>query len=364
MLDCPGHMNYITNMIRGATQADVACLVISARPGEFEAGFEKSGGTKEHLLIAKILGAQRFVFVINKMDLVGWAQQTFLDIKAKVESYIKELPFEFDMNDFFWVPVSGLMNLNIRERVGEQLCPWYKGHSLIDQIDAMDPLFRKMVPVLRMPIFDTLQTSQQGLNVFVKVETGIVKQYMECMLVPSYQIVKISQIRDHNDKSVFYAKPGDNVKLTIKDAEESWFKNGFVLAGLQYWPFVTIFFVAEVQLLQFTQDVCFTDFFSCIIHVHTATEQVEVQKVFSLPDEQGNRRRLKELKANKRGIVIFKSKNPMCLERSRNVEKFGTFLLRTSEQTIGIGWVKMIKPLNQKTVERNLFFEQKGVDEG
>lgn len=57
ILDCPGHKNYVQNMIQGAAQADVACLVVSARNGEFEAGFEKNGQTREHAMLARTLGA-------------------------------------------------------------------------------------------------------------------------------------------------------------------------------------------------------------------------------------------------------------------------------------------------------------------
>ena len=68
ILDAPGHKNYVPNMITGASQADVGILVISARKGEFETGFEKGGQTREHALLAKTLGVQYLVVVINKMD--------------------------------------------------------------------------------------------------------------------------------------------------------------------------------------------------------------------------------------------------------------------------------------------------------
>ncbi len=61
ILDAPGHKNYVPNMITGASQADVGILVISARRGEFETGFEKGGQTREHALLAKTLGVQFLV---------------------------------------------------------------------------------------------------------------------------------------------------------------------------------------------------------------------------------------------------------------------------------------------------------------
>jgi peptide chain release factor subunit 3 len=71
ILDAPGHKNYVPNMIAGAAQADVGVLVISARKGEFETGFEKGGQTREHAMLAKTLGVQFLVVVINKMDVAN-----------------------------------------------------------------------------------------------------------------------------------------------------------------------------------------------------------------------------------------------------------------------------------------------------
>ena len=67
LLDAPGHKNYVPNMIGGASQADVGVLVISARKGEFEAGFDRGGQTREHAMLAKTLGLQKLVVLVNKM---------------------------------------------------------------------------------------------------------------------------------------------------------------------------------------------------------------------------------------------------------------------------------------------------------
>ena len=66
ILDAPGHKNFVPSMISGATQADIAILVVSARKGEFETGFEKGGQTREHATLVKTLGIKRLIVVINK----------------------------------------------------------------------------------------------------------------------------------------------------------------------------------------------------------------------------------------------------------------------------------------------------------
>lgn len=77
IIDAPGHKTFVPSMIEGAAQADIGILVISARKGEFETGFEKGGQTREHALLAKTAGVKRLILVVNKMDesTVQWSEE-------------------------------------------------------------------------------------------------------------------------------------------------------------------------------------------------------------------------------------------------------------------------------------------------
>lgn len=74
ILDAPGHKSFVPNMIGGASQADLAVLVISARKGEFETGFERGGQTREHAMLVKTAGVKHLIVLVNKMDdpTVNW----------------------------------------------------------------------------------------------------------------------------------------------------------------------------------------------------------------------------------------------------------------------------------------------------
>lgn len=83
-------------MISGAAQADVAVLVISARKGEFETGFDRGGQTREHAMLAKTAGVRNLIVVVNKMDdsTVNWDQNRFDEITQKLTPFLRQTGFK------------------------------------------------------------------------------------------------------------------------------------------------------------------------------------------------------------------------------------------------------------------------------
>eukprot|EP00657_Telonema_sp_P-1_P002883 TRINITY_DN1669_c0_g1_i1.p1 TRINITY_DN1669_c0_g1~~TRINITY_DN1669_c0_g1_i1.p1 ORF type:complete len:390 (-),score=136.28 TRINITY_DN1669_c0_g1_i1:89-1258(-) len=137
IIDAPGHKSFVPHMIGGASQADAAVLVISARRGEFETGFEKGGQTREHAMLAKTAGVKRLIVVINKMDdpTVEWAKDRYDECVTKLTPYLKNVGFK--LSEIQWMPVSGLGGHNLRERLLPGVADWYEGPSLLEYLDAV-----------------------------------------------------------------------------------------------------------------------------------------------------------------------------------------------------------------------------------
>lgn len=133
IFDAPGHKNYVPNMIMGAAMADIAGLVISARKGEFEAGFEKEGQTREHAQLAKSLGVQRLVVIVNKMDECKWSKSRWDEIQTGLNPFLRKTGYS--ESDVVYIPIAGITGENIQERTDK--CNWYKGPSLLEVLDEI-----------------------------------------------------------------------------------------------------------------------------------------------------------------------------------------------------------------------------------
>ena len=126
ILDAPGHKTFVPSMIAGAAQADVAILVISARKGEFETGFERGGQTREHIMLVKTAGVTKVVVAVNKMDdlTVNWDKSRFDEIKDKLTPFVKSAGFN-PKTDVIFIPVSAYTGLNLKDPIGKDVCPWW-----------------------------------------------------------------------------------------------------------------------------------------------------------------------------------------------------------------------------------------------
>jgi elongation factor 1 alpha-like protein len=141
ILDAPGHKDFIPNMISGASQADCALLLVDASTGEFEAGFDRGGQTREHLVLVRSLGVSQVVVAVNKLDMVGWDQSRYTEIVDTLQPFLLQTGFQTSKTKF--APVAAMTGVNLVNREGldgAELRKWYKGPTLVDLLGELSAL--------------------------------------------------------------------------------------------------------------------------------------------------------------------------------------------------------------------------------
>ncbi|CAH0385235.1 unnamed protein product [Bemisia tabaci] len=342
ILDAPGHKSFVPNMIGGAAQADLAVLVISARKGEFETGFDRGGQTREHAMLAKTAGVKHMVVLINKMDdpTVEWSEARYLECKDKLLPYLKKLGFN-PQKDLSFMPASGQTGLGIKEQLDEKICPWYRGPPFIQFIDSLPSLNRKSDGPFLLPIVEKYK--DMGTVVMGKVESGEIKKGMSLILMPNRSNVSVDQLWSDDDE-VSEAGPGENIKVKLKGVEEEDVSPGFVLCDPSTPVTTGRIFVAQVVILEHKSIICAG--YSAVMHIHCVAEEVTVQELVTLVDKKTGEKtktRPRFVKQDQVAIMVLECAGTVCLEPFKQVPQMGRFTLRDEGKTIAIGKVLKIK---------------------
>jgi len=275
IFDAPGHKNYVPNMIMGAALADIGGLVISARKGEFEAGFEKDGQTREHCQLAKSLGVQKLVVIINKMDDAGWKKARFDEIIAGLSPFLKATGYSVE-KDVVFVPIAGLTGDNIKEPTTKM--NWYKGPDLMTILDTIELEKRFPSGPLRIPILDKMK--DKDLIIHGKVENGTIRLGDKLALMPSGAPAQVMGLLDGKGEVVKYATPGENVQIKMNIAEEDSVKRGDVICHRDSMMPVTEIFEAEIDVLDLLDyKPILSKGYTCIMHIHTFNDEVTIKDI-------------------------------------------------------------------------------------
>ncbi|KAJ4393801.1 translation termination factor GTPase eRF3 [Gnomoniopsis smithogilvyi] len=344
ILDAPGHKTYVPNMIGGASQADVGILVISARKGEYETGFEKGGQTREHAMLAKTQGVNKLVVAINKMDdpTVEWSEERYKECTTKLGTFLKGTGYNLK-TDVFFMPLAAQSLINIDKRIPEGVCPWYDGPSLLEYLDNMQALERKLNAPFMMAVAGKYR--DMGTMVEGRVEAGVVKKGMSLIMMPNKAKIDATAVYGEQEDEISIAQCGDQVRIRLRGIEEEDILPGFVLCSPKRLVHCVKTFEAQIRILDLKSIL--SAGFNCVLHVHAAIEEVTFSALLhSLQKGTGRKSKRPPTHAKKGDSIIARmevtgASGAVCIERFEDYPQMGRFTLRDQGQTIAIG--KVIK---------------------
>ena len=340
IIDLPGHRDFVKNMIVGASQADAAMLVVSARPGEFETGIGPQGQTREHLFLAATLGIRQVIVVVNKMDVVNYDQKRYEQIKAEVSKFMKLLGY--DPSKVPFIPVSALKGDNIKEKSPNT--PWYNGPTLLEALDALQPPPRPVDKPFRLPIQDVYTITGAGTVVVGRVETGVLKVGDRVVVMPPAKVGDVRSIETHHMK-LEQAQPGDNIGINVRGIEKEDVKRGDVMGHLANPPTVAEEIVARVAVLW--HPTAIGPGYTPVLHVHTATIPAQIIEIIARLDPRTGQTVEQKPQFIKQGdvaVVRLKPLKDVVVEKYSDFPGLGRFALRDMGRTIAAGQVIEIKP--------------------
>lgn len=330
ILDAPGHKSYVPNMIGGASQADLGVLVISARKGEYETGFEKGGQTREHALLARNTGVSKLVLVVNKMDdpTVEWSKARFEECTVKVIKFLEALGYK--KADIFCMPISAQRTIGVKDRVPKDLAPWYDGPSLLEYLTDFKLPERKINAPFMMPI--SAKYRDMGTMAEGRIESGVIKKNGTYLMMPNRTEVQIAALYGETEDEIPNATCGDQVRLRLRGVEEEDFFPGFVLCSPKRPVHCVSAFEAKIRILELKSIL--TAGFNCVLHVHSAVEEVTFAALLhKLEPGTGRKSKRPPPFASKGQTIIARlevtsTAGAVCVEKFEDYNQLGRFTLR------------------------------------
>jgi len=343
IIDAPGHRDFVKNMITGASQADAALLVVSAKKGEFEAGMSAEGQTREHIILAKTMGIDQVVVAVSKMDATEppWSEARYKEVVAVLSKFMKGLGYKVDAIPF--IPVSGWTGDNLIER--SQNMPWYKGPTLVEALDNVKEPAKPVDKPLRIPIQEVYSISGVGTVPVGRVETGKLKVGDKIVFMPPGKVGEVRSIEMHHER-LDEALPGDNIGFNVRGVSKEDIRRGDVAGHVTNPPTVVDEFVARIFIVWHPTAIAVG--YTPVIHAHTASVAARIVEIIGRLDPRTGQIAEKNpqfLKVGDSAIVRFKPIKPMVVEKFSEFPQLGRFAMRDMGKTVGIGVVMDLKQM-------------------
>ncbi|XP_070159606.1 protein HBS1 [Polyergus mexicanus] len=339
LLDAPGHKDFIPNMITGATQADVALLVVDATRGEFETGFDSGGQTREHALLLRSLGVSQLAVVVNKLDTVNWSKDRFNEIVDKISVFLKQAGFKDTVT---FVPCSGLSGENIVTKPKEQLSNWYTGPTLINVIDNFKCPERPVNKPFRFSVNDIFKGTGSGFCVSGHIETGMVSLGDKVLILPQNEIAVVKGLQ-LDEISMVNAFAGDHVALTLAGIDQQNVGIGDIICNPQNPVPVTTCFQAHIVVFAIARPI--TKGLPVVMHQQSLVQPAFITKLIAqLHRGTGDmiKKKPRCLPKNSSAIIEVVTQNPVCMELYKDIKQLGRVMLRLEGTTIAAGLITKI----------------------
>ena len=338
LIDAPGHRDFIKNMITGASEADVAILVVSTKPGETEAATEPGGQAREHAFLCRTLGVGQVVVALNKMDDSNYSEDRYNEVKSIAEKMLKMVGYNTSKVNF--IPVSGWKGDNLAKK--SENMPWYKGPTLVDALDSIEAPEKPIGKPLRIPIQDVYTITGVGTVPVGRVETGVVKANQKVIVMPSGATGEVKSIETHHTQ-METAEAGDNIGFNLRGIDKKSIHRGDVIGDVDSPPTVAKEF--EAQIIVIHHPTAMAPGYTPVLHAHTSQVAATLsQFVAKIDPKTGGtlEENPKFLKTGDAAIVRVKPVRPLAIETFKEFPEIGRFALRDMGTTIAAGVVKSI----------------------
>jgi bifunctional enzyme CysN/CysC len=315
IIDAPGHIEFLKNMISGAARAEAAVLVIDAKEGVRE-------NSRRHGYILSMLGIRQVVVLVNKMDLVKHSQSHFDKIEKEFRAFLSSIGA---VTPTQVIPVSAVNGENLASKSKEM--PWYKGPTLLEALDSFKKAPSKSDRSFRMPVQAVYKFVSEGDDrriIAGRIESGKAKVGDRVVFYPSNKSSTIKSIEVFNAPARKEIEAGWSTGFTL--SEEIYVTRGEIMAHADQAPQVSTRLRANLIWLgkkPFSPDRDYK------LKIHTQAVSVRIQKINKVIDasEAGSNLDKKEVGRHDVADLVLETRQPIAFDTIADGEATGRFVI-------------------------------------
>ncbi|HEY0707904.1 MAG TPA: GTP-binding protein [Polyangia bacterium] len=326
IIDAPGHIEFLKNMISGAARAEAAVLIIDAKEGVRE-------NSRRHGYILSMLGIRQVVVCVNKMDLVGYSESVFRSIEAEYRAFLKEIgavaPTRF-------IPISAINGENLAVPAASTM-PWYDGPALLAMLDAFTKAPPRSDQPLRFPVQAVYKFTSAGDDrriISGRIEAGRIKVGDKVVFSPSNKSTTIKTIEGFNTAPRDDIEAGWSTGFTL--SEEIYVTRGEIMSHVTAPPKVGTRFRANLIWLGRKPFEKGRDY---KLKVHTAALPVRIHKINKVIDASEANSRLAKDAVGRHDVadIVLETRQPVAFDLIADAESTGRFVVVDGYDVAGGG---------------------------
>ena len=338
--DTPGHEQYTRNMATGASNCQLAVILIDARYGV-------QTQTRRHSFIANLLGIKHIIVAVNKMDIKDYSEQVYNDIRKEYTEFAREL----EMEDVYFVPLSALLGDNVVNK--SENMPWYQGETLMNLLENIEVDHDANTEDMRFPVQYVNRPNLNFRGYCGTLASGILKPGDEITVLPSGVENKVKSIVTY-DGDLDEATPGEAITITLEDEVDV--SRGDMIVHRNDQPHVashfkaTVVWMTEKPLITGKQYNFKVGVSESTGSLSAVDNQIDVN---TLTEHEAS-----ELRLNEIGQCEFSLNKPVVFDSYQRNRGTGAFIIidRLTNVTIGAGMITEAVSSSQK--QRTINSEQ------
>ncbi|HEX3048978.1 MAG TPA: GTP-binding protein [Bacillota bacterium] len=342
IIDAPGHIEFLKNMITGAARAEAALLVIDAKEGVQE-------NSRRHGFMLSLLGINQIVVLVNKMDLVDYNQAIYEQVKGEYLEFLKQIKVQ----PLAFIPISAREGDNLVELSSRM--PWYDDLPVLDRIDSLQKEKQKEHQPFRFPLQGIYKFTEDGddRRIFAgTVETGSIRTGEEVIFLPSRKKSQIQSIEGFNEPPKNEIQAGYATGFTLKT--QIYIKPGEIMCRLsEKLPNVGTTFKANIFWMG-KQPMLPEKKYKMKIATNRATVFLrKIENILDASDLSNSQKQ--EIDRHDVAECILQTLKPIAYDISREIETTGRFVIIDNYEIVGGGII------TESISDQELFTEDYGI---